>query len=232
MDSELKNLVEVFKEYTDLLMPIQKNLNDFSLSYNAVKEDVEKLNETFDGNVKKDIEKLSNDMNKQLNSANAISQKIETFMALTEKYNDAMNKLINTFEKTQAKLVHMQEIEQKADEQLSKLDNLLDEKKKSYNVKDLQISLDNYNSNVQKVADFINKDVAESINKNNEKIKEIKENSELINKKLSEENSSIQALINEYNASNLMLKQIIEKNDINEQYIFDILDKWSKNKKK
>lgn len=232
MDSELKNLVEVFKEYTDLLMPIQKNLNDFSLSFNAVKEDVEKLNETFDGNVKKDIEKLSNDINKQLNSANAISQKIETFMALTEKYNDAMNKLINTFEKTQTKLVHMQEIEQKADEQLSKLDNLLDEKNKTYNVKDLKVSLDNYNSNVQKVADFINKDVAESINKNNEKIKEIKDNSELINKKLNEENSSIQALINEYKENNALLKQIIEKNDINEQYIFDILDKWSKSKKK
>ena len=34
-----------------------------------------------------------------------------------------------------------------------------------------------------------------------------------------------------YVSSNELLKKIVEKNDVNEEYIFDILDKWAESRK-
>ena len=42
--------------------------------------------------------------------------------------------------------------------------------------------------------------------------------------------SNIEELVERYNQSNLLLKNIVEKQDVNEQYIFDILDKWAKDR--
>ena len=44
---------------------------------------------------------------------------------------------------------------------------------------------------------------------------------------LIEEKSSIEELVKNYTESNNLLKNIVANNDVNEQYIFDILDKWA-----
>jgi len=42
-----------------------------------------------------------------------------------------------------------------------------------------------------------------------------------------EEKESIDKLVESYNSSNKLLKKVVESNDVNEQYIFEILDKWA-----
>ena len=53
------------------------------------------------------------------------------------------------------------------------------------------------------------------------------ENAEALQKKiicLEEEKQSIDALAETYKSSNALLKKIVEKEDVNEEYIFDILE--------
>ena len=92
-------------------------------------------------------------------------------------------------------------------------------------------SLDAYNSNLQTVGDFINKDVAENIIENTNSIKEIKEGNQSIAKRLEEEKKSVDELVETYKSSNELLKKIVEKQDVNEAYIFDMLDKWAEDRK-
>ena len=49
--------------------------------------------------------------------------------------------------------------------------------------------------------------------------------------KLEEEKTSIQALAENYASSAELLKRLTEKNDVNEEYIFEIIDKWAQSRK-
>ena len=49
-NAEVKELIESFKAYRELLVPVLKNLNDFIGTYDAMRENVEKVNAAFDGN--------------------------------------------------------------------------------------------------------------------------------------------------------------------------------------
>ena len=48
---------------------------------------------------------------------------------------------------------------------------------------------------------------------------------------LMEEKSSIEALSENYRETNALLKKILEKNDVNEEYIFEIIDKWAEDRR-
>ena len=54
-----------------------------------------------------------------------------------------------------------------------------------------------------------------------------KDKNESILEAVLEEKESIEKLIESYNCSNKLLKKVVEGNDVNEQYIFEILDKWA-----
>ena len=84
---------------------------------------------------------------------------------------------------------------------------------------------------VQKVSEYINKDVAETLKNSSDKIKEIHDKNISIYEAIVEEKSSIDKLVDSYNASNKLLKKIVEDNDVNEEYIFEILDKWALDRK-
>ena len=138
---------------------------------------------------------------------------------------------MNMFDSIEGKISSVNELEQKAEEQISKLDTIIEEKKRSYNLKDLEKSLDNYNANLQAVGDFINKEIAENIVQNTRSIQSIKDGSDNIAKRLEEEKKSIDDLISTYASSNELLKKIAQKQDVNEEYIFDILDRWAEDRK-
>ena len=123
------------------------------------------------------------------------------------------------------------ELETKAEEQIGKLDAILEEKKRSYNVRELQKTLDNYNANVQKVSEFINKDVAESLANNYQKLDGIRNGNETLTKLIETENAKVDTLLATYKSTNELLKRVVEEEDLNEDYIFDILDKWAKTRK-
>jgi hypothetical protein len=135
------------------------------------------------------------------------------------------------FETIQTKISAVNEIETKAEEQISKLDDILEEKKRNYDLKDLKNSLDKYNANLQSVSEFINKDVAENIVENTKTIQEIKSGNTNVVTHLMEEKSSIEELSKNYVETNALLKKILEKNDVNEEYIFDIMDKWAEERR-
>ena len=135
------------------------------------------------------------------------------------------------FESIQTKISSVNEIETKAEEQISRLDDILEEKKRNYDLKDLKNSLDKYNANLQSVSEFINKDVAENIVENTKTIQEIKSGNSNVVTHLMEEKSSIEELSKNYVETNALLKKILEKNDVNEEYIFDIMDKWAEERR-
>ena len=152
-------------------------------------------------------------------------------MKMSNKYTDDVAKLLGAVEKVADKLENISALENKAETQLEKLETILNEKRKSYNVKDLERTLENYDDNVRKMNEFINKDVAEKVADSNAKINAVKSGSEAMLNRISQEKTSIEELTSTYRETNKLLRQIIEKDDVNEAYLYDILDKWAQERK-
>ncbi|MBQ9114424.1 MAG: hypothetical protein IJY07_00650 [Clostridia bacterium] len=150
---------------------------------------------------------------------------------MSNRYTEDITKLLGTVEKVADKLENISELETKAETQLGKLESILDEKRKSYNVKELQRTLENYDDNVRRMNEFINKDVAEKVADSNQKINAVKSGSEAMLTRISQEKTSIEELTQTYRETNKLLRQIIEKDDVNEAYLYDILDNWAKDRK-
>ncbi|HHU43670.1 MAG: hypothetical protein QM214_04770 [Bacillota bacterium] len=229
--SDIQILIDSFKGYRDLLSPIQKNLSDFVQTFEFIRFDIEKLNTAFEGDMKGNLDKIYKNLSRQAEQASDLFQRIDTFVGLTEKYTQDVTRLVDIFEKVEKRIKAVNELEQRAEEQIARLDELVEEKKKSYNIKELQRTLENYNANVQKVSEFINKDVAESLNENYKKLESIKRENEVLSKRIEEEHTNVEILLTTYTATNELLKKITEKQDVNQAYIFDILDKWAEERK-
>lgn len=230
-NNEVKMLIETFKGYRDLLTPIQSNLNDFITTYSGLQGDIDRLNQAFSGDAKTNLEKIYRTLSGQAEKATDLASQIDRFMKMSSKYTDDITKLLNTVEKVADKLENISSLESKAETQLGKLESILDEKRKSYNVKELQRTLENYDDNVRRMNDFINKDVAEKVADSNAKINAVKSGSEAMLNRISQEKTSIEQLTATYKETNQLLRKIIEKDDVNEAYLYDILDKWASERK-
>lgn len=226
-NNDIKVLVDTFKNYRDLLSPIQANLSDFIDTYEQMRGDIERLNSSFSGDVKGNLESIYKNLSVQADKASDLSTKIDNFIRITNKYTADITKLISSFEKAEKSLAAINDLEARAEEQIGKLDIILEEKKKSYNLKELQKTLDSYNDNVQKVSEFINKDVAEVLAQNNKKLEILQHSNDTLLKRVEEERGSIERLIESYEATNTELRKIVDKEGVNEEYIYDILDKWA-----
>lgn len=230
-NNEVKMLIETFKGYRDLLTPIQSNLNDFITTYSGLQGDIDRLNQAFSGDAKTNLEKIYRTLSGQAEKATDLASQIDRFMKMSSKYTDDITKLLNTVEKVADKLENISSLESKAETQLGKLESILDEKRKSYNVKELQRTLENYDDNVRRMNEFINKDVAEKVADSNAKINAVKSGSEAMLNRISQEKTSIEQLTATYKETNQLLRKIIEKDDVNEAYLYDILDKWANERK-
>lgn len=230
-NNEVKMLIETFKGYRDLLTPIQSNLNDFITTYSGLQGDIDRLNQAFSGDAKTNLEKIYRTLSGQAEKATDLASQIDRFMKMSSKYTDDITKLLNTVEKVADKLENISSLERKAETQLGKLESILDEKRKSYNVKELQRTLENYDDNVRRMNEFINKDVAEKVADSNAKINAVKSGSEAMLNRISQEKTSIEQLTATYKETNQLLRKIIEKDDVNEAYLYDILDKWASERK-
>ena len=230
-NSEVNALIDAFIGYREMLVPIQNDMHDFLETYDALRNDVDKLDAAFSGDVQGKLQQIYKTLADQAEKSEALVRKVDEFLKSTTKYTEEVENLMTMFESIQGRISAVNELETKAEEQISKLDEVLEEKRKNYDLKDLKKSLDQYNANLQNVNDFINKDVAENIVENSKAIQEIKSGSENIVKRLEEEKSSVEKLTEVYSSSNALLKKIVEKNDVNEEYIFDIIDKWAEDRK-
>lgn len=230
-NSEVNALIDAFIGYREMLVPIQNDMHEFLETYDALKNDVQKIDKAFSGDVQGKLTEIYKSLSAQAEKSEALTRKVDEFLRSTTKYTDEITKLMTMFESVQEKISAVNELEEKAEEQISRLDVILDEKKRNYDLKDLKNSLDRYNSNLQQVSEFINKDVAENIVENTKTIQEIKSGNDNVVSHLKQEQSSIEELAANYQNSNELLKKILEKNDVNEEYIFDIMDKWAEERK-
>ncbi len=230
-NNDVKTLVEAFRGYRDLLSPIQTSLSDFTDTYQQMRGDIERLNTAFSGDLKGNLESIYKSLSMQADKAADLSNKIDQFVKTTSKYTTDINKLAVALEKAEKSLVAVNELEARAEEQIGKLDAILEEKKKNYNVKELQRNLENYNDNVQKVSEFINKDVADALTQSNRKLEEIKINNENMTRRIEEENRNLKDLLESFEATNSFIKKAVDSNAVNESYIFEMIDKWAEDRK-
>lgn len=229
-NNEVNALIDAFVGYREMLVPIQADMHEFLQTYDALKNDVDKLNTAFSGDVQARLSEIYKNLASQAEKSEELTRKVDQFLKSSSKYTEEVDNLISMFQNIQNRISSVNELEAKAEEQIGRLDSIIEEKRRNYDLKDLKKSLDSYNANLQQVGDFINKDVAENIISNTNSIKEIKSGNENIAKKLEEEKQSIDALAETYKSSNELLRKIVEKEDVNEEYIFDILDKWAESR--
>ena len=230
-NSEVNALIDAFVGYREMLVPIQADMHEFLETYGALRNDVDKLNAAFSGDVQARLSEIYKNLSSQAEKSEELTRKVDQFLKSSEKYTEGVSNLISMFKNIENRISSVNELENQAEEQIGKLDSIIEEKRRNYDLKDLKKSLDSYNANLQVVGDFINRDVAENIIENTNSIKEIKAGNENIAKRLEEEKQSIDALAETYKSSNALLKKIVEKEDVNEEYIFDILDKWAESRK-
>ena len=229
-NKEISSLIDAFVGYRDLLVPIQSDLNEFASTYTMLRSDIEKLSNSFSNDAKSKLDEIYRSLAAQAQKSEELTRKVDQFLKSSTKYTEEVDKLIGTFENINKRISGINEIENKAQAQIEKLDSIMEEKKKNYNLKDLEKSLDSYNTNLQAVSNFINKDIAENLVNNTKMIQSIKDGSDNILNRLKEEQKDIDDLIISYKTSNNLLKKISENNDVNEEYIFDIIDKWAESR--
>lgn len=228
---EVESLIEAFVGYREMIVPIQGELHEFLTTYDALKDSVDKLRTSFSDDAKDKLSEIYKTLSSQAKKSEEMANRVDEFLSSTNKYTEGLNKLVLTFEGINDRLSGMNEIEKQAEEQIGKLEELIEEKKKNYNLKELQRSLEVYNANIEATSDFINKDIAESVVESAKMVQSIKDGSENIVKYLEDEKKNVAELSQNYLASSELLRKIIEKNDVNEEYIFDILDKWADSRK-
>ena len=226
-NNEVQSLISAFKGYRDLLSPIQTSLHELADTYSSMESDLDKLSQAFNGDAKTKLNQIYDNLATQSKKSQDLASAIDEFLKSSSKYISDVSKISSNLSAFESKIAALNEIETKTQEQMRRLDTLIEEKKINYNVKDLERALDSYNNNVQKVSDFINKDVAQSLNETSRKVDAIKKDSEVLAKQIKDEHGSVEELCATFNSTNTLLKSVVEKEDVNEEYIFSILDKWA-----
>lgn len=224
---DVKDLIESFKEYRDLLTPITENLREFADTYDSLKGDIGRLSQAFEGDVTGNLDRIYKTLSGEAEKAQSLSKEIDAFLSRSERYAAEAEKLSSTLSRLERTLESLSEIENEAEAQIGKLESTLEEKRKNYNLKELERTVANYNAGVTRVAEFINKDVSQSLSDNSDKLNSIKDSFVALEDGVKKENESLDRLASSYTATSELLRKITEKESVNEEYIFDIMDKWA-----
>lgn len=225
-DDELKSLIESFKGYRDLLVPVQAALRDFADTYDAMRNDISRLDAAFNEDVRMKLDGIYKTLSEQAQHSTDLSSRIDEFVKGTVRYTEDVGRIAGLLSKTEERLASVKELEDRAAEQIDKLDKVIEENKVN-NVRDLQRTIESYTSNVQRVGDFINKDVAEALSASGKKLEAIKSDSEKVWKKLGEGSADLEKLAVSFAGVNAFIKKVAESGDVNEAYLFDAFDKWA-----
>ncbi|MDE6361647.1 MAG: hypothetical protein K2L53_01575 [Clostridia bacterium] len=230
-ENSIKELIESFVAYRNLLAPLQDSLHSVSKSYEEIRNDLDNLTKSFSGNAANQLEKVHATINAQAKSGQELGRRIEEYATSSEKYAQAVNDMSSRFSEVVNRIDSLGKIEKSAQSQLAQIDNLITEKKSSYNLKELQRSLDGYNKNVERISDFINKDIATVLKQNAEKIETIRRENEELSAAVAEQGKDIAVLITEFSQTSALLKKLVEGSSVNEEYLFDAFDKWAADRK-
>ena len=230
-DEEIKELIDSFIAYRNLIAPLTESLHTVSKTYTEIREDLDALSKSFSGNTAVQLEKVHATLNSQAKSGAELSRRIDEYAQSGEKYARAVSDMSSRFSGVVNRIDSLQEIETSVRGQIERLDALIAEKKSSYDLKGLQKSLDGYNANVEKISEFINKDIASVLKDNAEKIESIRRENEELSKLVSKQSEDIATLTEAFAGSTALLKKVVEGSTVNEQYLFDMLDKWAEDRK-
>ncbi len=230
-ENSIKELIDSFIAYRNLIAPLQDSLNSVSKSYEEIRNDLDNLTKSFSGNAAAQLEKVHSTINAQAKSGQELGRKIEEYASSSERYAQAVNDMSSRFSDVVNRIDSLGKIEKSAQSQLAQIDNLISEKKSSYNLKELQRSLDGYNKNVEKISDFINKDIASVLKQNADKIETIRKENEDLSAAVAQQGKDIAVLITEFSQTSELLKKLVEGSIVNEEYLFDAFDKWAADRK-
>lgn len=230
-ENSIKELIESFISYRNLIAPLQDSLHAVSKSYEEIRNDLDNLNKSFSGNASNQLEKVHATISAQAKSGQELGRKIEEYAVSSEKYAQAVNDMSSRFSDVANRIDSLEKIEKSAQSQLAQIDNIINEKKSSYNLKELQKSLDGYNKNVEKISDFINRDIAAVLKQNADKIETIRKENQELSAAVAEQGKDIALLISEFTQTSALLKRLVEGSTVNEEYLFDAFDKWAADRK-
>ena len=146
-NNEVKTLISTFKEYRDLLTPIEQNLKEFSLSFDSISTDLKNLNTSFDGNVQNKLDQIYKELSAQADKARSLTNQVDAFMSSTAKYVSSVDKLLSLCSKIEERIGAVDKIQNEAESHIEKLNNIIEEKKKTYNLKQLEKKKNNKNNN-------------------------------------------------------------------------------------
>ena len=173
-DNSVKELIDSFIAYRNMIAPLEESLRQVSKTYGEIREDLDSLSKNFSSGAMSQLEKVHSAIGAQARSGQELSRRIDEYSQSGEKYAQAVRDMSARFEGVAKSIDALAEIEKSAESQLARIDGIVNEKRSSYNLKELQKSLDGYNTNVEKISEFINKDIASVLTQNAEKIEEIK----------------------------------------------------------
>lgn len=230
-NDDFKELIEAFKSYRDMLIPLKDGLAEFAETYEGTRASLQKINNAFDGDITGKLTAILNSLQGQSGKASDLTSKIDSFVNMTNRYAVELDKIADLFDKAEKRFQDISALEAKVDGLLAKIEAIGEEKRKSYNIQQLQRSFESYNANLQGVNEFINKDVVNMLQENSKKIDQVKQGTDIIENRLKSEGSSLEDLVNSYVQTNQFLKKITEQNDVNESYLFDVLDRWAESRR-
>ena len=230
-DNSIKELIDSFIAYRNLIAPLQESLHTVSKTYEEIREDLDNLSKNFSGSAANQLEKVHSTLNAQAKSGQELSRRIDEYAQSGERYAKAVTEMNSRFSQVVKSVDALQEIEKSARSQLERIDALIEEKKSSYNLKELQKSLDGYNTNVEKISDFINRDIASVLKENAEKIEAIRKENEELSKVVAQQSKDIGTLTAMFGETTALLKKVVEGSTVNEQYLFDALGEWAADRK-
>ena len=230
-DNSIKDLIESFIAYRNLIAPLQESLHSVSKTYEEIREDLDNLSRSFSAGSANSLEKVHATLIAQAKSGQELTKRIEEYAQSGERYAKAVQEMSSRFSQVVERIDSLQEIERNARSQIDRIETLIEEKKSSYNLKELQKSLDGYNTNVEKISDFINKDIASVLTGNAEKIETIRRENEELSKAVAEQSRDIATLTATFAETTALLKKVVEGSTVNEEYLFDAFDKWASDRK-
>ena len=230
-ENSVKELIDSFIAYRNMIAPLEDSLNAVGKTYEEIRDNLENLTKSFSGNAVSQLEKVHATLNAQAKSGQELSRRIEEYAASGEKYAQAVKDMSSRFSDMVERIDSLSEIEKTAEGQLERIDNIIAEKRSSYNLKELQRSLDGYNTNVERISDFINKDIATVLKQNADKIEGIRKENEQLKAAVAAQGKDISVLVEEFSKTSALLKRLVEGNTVNEEYLYDAFDKWAADRK-
>ena len=229
--NDIKQLIDSFSAYRNVLAPLQESLHSLAETYSAIRDDMDNLTKSLSGNAGSQLEKIHATLSAQAKSGQELARRIDEYADSGEKYSRAVADMTKRFGDIAAKLDTIDQLEKTAESIMGKLEELVEEKRASYNVRELQRSLDVYNKNVEKISEFINKDIALVLQQNADKIESIKRENEALAAIVGEQSKSVAELTAMFAETSVLLRKAVENGTVNEEYIFDAFDKWAADRK-